>query len=807
MSETKKNSILVIDDENSNILILTQILSPEYTVYAAKNGQDAIAAAKKYMPDIILLDIIMPDMDGYEVISALKNLEKIKDIPVIFVSGLNSAGDEEKGLDFGVADYITKPFSPAIVKLRVKNQIKLIEQFRAAEYDILKYKLANDALKIALWDMDVANEDLVNSNNRFTWSQEFRSMLGFSSESEFPNVLRSWSERLHPEDKDRTLNAFTAHINDKTGKTIYDIEYRLMMKNGEYRYFKALGTTFRDSTGVPLRVAGALMDITEKKQMEEGALEDEERMRLMINTMPLACSLISRDHKFLTMNKASMFLFGVYDETENLTEKYLEMLPEFQPCGRSSLELTYEYIEKAFEEGYQQFEWLYVRPDGEVIPCEDTLIRVRYRGKYILAGYARDLREQKAIIEEIKKAEIAEESNKAKSQFLANMSHEMRTPLNVVVGLTDLILDEDNLAVNLKENLLKINTAGNTLLGLINDVLDISKIEAGKFELVPVNYEISSLLNDIITLNMIRIEEKPIKFILDLKEDMLANLCGDDLRVKQIINNILSNAFKYTEKGTVTLGISCNVEAENVWLSIYVSDTGRGIREDDLNKLFTDYGQVDTHMNRKIEGTGLGLSITKRLTEMMEGEISAESEYSKGSVFRIRIRQGFVNNKTIGPTVVKNLCSFRYEEDKCIVNKKIVRPDLSFAQVLVVDDMQTNLDVATGLLSKYKLKVDCVLSGKEAIERIQKGLTSDNDLGYNVIFMDHMMPGMDGIETASAIRAIGTEYAKKIPIIALTANAIQGTEEMFYANNFQGFLTKPINILQLDSVVRKWIKK
>ncbi|MCL2067760.1 MAG: ATP-binding protein [Treponema sp.] len=415
---------------------------------------------------------------------------------------------------------------------------------------------------------------------------------------------------------------------------------------------------------------------------------------------------------------------------------------------------------------------------------------------------------ESSIIEHTR-LEAAEMANKAKSAFLANMSHEMRTPMNVVVGLTDLMLDEEDPAANLRDNLKKISTAGNTLLGLINDVLDISKIEAGKLELMPVEYEMPSFLNDIITLNIIRKEDKPITFMLDIKDDLPCFLYGDDLRVKQIINNLLSNAFKYTRKGAVTLGISCltvdeqpgETDKRDVWMSVYVSDTGIGIREDDMKNIFTDYAQVDAQANRMIEGTGLGLSITKRLTEMMDGEITIQSEYGRGSMFSLRIRQGYVSDKTIGEETAENLRGFRYVEDKRNVSGKLVRADLSYAKVLVVDDMQTNLDVAAGMLRKYKMQVDCVTGGAGAIDLVEAG-----EPVYDAIFMDHMMPGMDGMETTEKIRAIGTKYAMSIPIIALTANAIAGNEQMFLNNDFQGYLTKPINIMNLDSIIQKWVR-
>jgi signal transduction histidine kinase len=396
--------------------------------------------------------------------------------------------------------------------------------------------------------------------------------------------------------------------------------------------------------------------------------------------------------------------------------------------------------------------------------------------------------------------EMAESNSKAKSVFLANMSHEMRTPMNVIVGLTDLLLEEDK-PVNIKETLEKINTAGNTLMGLINDVLDMSKIEAGRIELMPVKYDVASLLNDIITLNMIRIEEKPIAFKLDINGDTPSSLFGDDLRVKQILNNLLSNAFKYTRAGTVVLGVNCQHDGNYVWVSFYVSDTGIGIRQEDIEKLFGDFNQVDTRANRSIEGTGLGLSIIKKFAELMDGEISVESEYGKGSVFRVRIRQGFVTDKPIGKETLESLRTFHYSDKKKLEQEKLVRPDLSYARVLVVDDFPTNLDVAAGMLRKYKMNVDCVLSGQESIELIAAG-----EPVYDAVFMDHMMPEMDGMEATSAIRALGTEYAKNVSIIALTANVVAGNEQMFLDNGFDAYLSKPFNVMQLDSIIQRWVR-
>jgi PAS domain S-box-containing protein len=433
---------------------------------------------------------------------------------------------------------------------------------------------------------------------------------------------------------------------------------------------------------------------------------------------------------------------------------------------------------------------------GKVTVFESVKSPLKHNGLVVgLIAVIRDVTQRKAMEEEIKAA------SNAKTAFLANMSHEIRTPLNVIIGLTDLVLEDERLEKHVTENLIKINNAGSTLLSIVNDILDFSKIESGKLELTLVEYYMASLLNDIVTLTVTRLGEKPITFHLNIDDDLPVKLFGDDLRVKQIFANLLTNAVKYTREGIIELKVRCTREDNTIWMEVSVRDTGIGIHEEDLKKLFSDYSQVDTKANRNIEGTGLGLAITKRLAEMMDGKLRVESEYGKGTTFHLRIRQGFVSEKPIGRDHAEKLRSFHYTDDKRIVTKKLVRLNLSHAKVLVVDDMQTNLDVAAGLLRKYKMQVDCLSSGKEAIERIREG----NPV-YNAIFMDHMMPGMDGIETVDAIRALDMKYAREIPIIALTANAIHGTEQMFYEHGFQGFISKPIDIMEMDSVIKRWVR-
>ncbi|MDR2366591.1 MAG: response regulator [Deltaproteobacteria bacterium] len=425
----------------------------------------------------------------------------------------------------------------------------------------------------------------------------------------------------------------------------------------------------------------------------------------------------------------------------------------------------------------------------------------------LLAFWASGILDRQFKTIELQYAKVAELSSEAKSAseakttFLANMSHEMRTPLNAIIGFSELILhghtDEDDQ----EESLQKIHSAGVILLGIVNDILDITKIEAGRFELIPVDYDLASLINDTVTVNLIRITDKPIEFGLELDSKLPSRLFGDELRLRQLINNLLSNAFKYTMEGNVDLSVTGERDGSDFFLTVKVKDTGIGIKPEDLSKLFSEYSQVDTKSNRKIEGTGLGLAITKSLVEMMDGRIEIQSEYGVGSTFTITIKQKFVTDVPIGKNVADNLENLELRQSRTLQNDMAITA-LPYARVLVVDDVKANLDVARGMLKPYGMQVDCVTSGQAAIDK----LTEEKVL-YDAVFMDHMMPGMDGIEAVRRIREdIGTDYARNIPVIALTANAIVGNEKMFLENGFQAFLTKPIEMKRMDLALRQFVR-
>ena len=450
-----------------------------------------------------------------------------------------------------------------------------------------------------------------------------------------------------------------------------------------------------------------------------------------------------------------------------------------------------DYIKKADAEPYGQ------SMEGKVTDERVRIERLEKENRILKREYARlkqdlsmlsNLNDYASRLRKFNEEKVVA-ANNAKSNFLANMSHEIRTPMNAIIGMDEMILRESK-DERIRKLAMDIKSASNTLLSIINDILDLSRIESGRIEIVPVEYEISSVFNDITNMTMKKAQEKGLSYELKVDPLIPRVLYGDEIRIRQIMLNIINNAIKYTDDG----GISICVSFDHIkgQLKIVVSDTGIGIRKEDIDRLYESFQRLEESRNRNIEGTGLGLHITKQLVELMEGYIDVESEYGKGTVFTAAVSQKVVDPAPVGE-YSENLIKSREQIRE--YNPILVAPG---AKVLIVDDNEMNLEVIAGLLMDTRIEISLASSGRECLQAMRESRT-----GFDMVFLDQMMPGMSGIETLRQIKE--ENLANNTPIIALTADATLGARDISIREGFTDYLSKPVMYEDLERLLLKYI--
>lgn len=501
-------------------------------------------------------------------------------------------------------------------------------------------------------------------------------------------------------------------------------------------------------------------------------------------------SILDSRRKITYVIGKTKMLIGVYEYNQHMKKVSVsERVPEI-------LALETEEYERLFAD-YRVFQEFIMDLRKNIVDNESCIYSCRER--YVKLEENEHNGDVFGVIidvtDEIEKRKKIEDEGEAKTRFLSNMSHEIRTPINAVLGMNEMILREasDDQIITYAAN---IKSSGKMLLFLINDILDISKIESGKMEIIPVEYKISVMIMDLWNVIYLRAKEKGLAFMVELDETLPCVLYGDDVRIKQIVTNLLTNAVKYTPEGSVKLQVAYERKNDDeLLLKISVQDTGIGIRKEDMGKLFESFQRLDETKNRNIEGTGLGMNITLSLLKMMDGDMKVESEYQKGSTFTVIIPQKIISSIPAGSFQKMQEKSAQYNDCK---QSTFTAPE---GRVLVVDDNAMNLTVFKALLKRTKLQVVTAESGKQCLEYVQKQK-------FHMIFMDHMMPEMDGIKTLHEIKKLAkhTDFPNKdTPVIALTANAVPGSREMYLMEGFVEFLTKPVNAELMEQTICKYL--
>ncbi|WP_461247351.1 ATP-binding protein [Treponema sp. R6D11] len=525
----------------------------------------------------------------------------------------------------------------------------------------------------------------------------------------------------------------------------------------------------------------------------EAEREADEVTQLMLDAMPLSCMLWDEDCNITSCNKETVKLFQLSGKQEFLN-KFYDLSPEYQPNGRPTKELTVEYIKKAFKTGYLRFEWAHQTLMREPIPVEMTLVRIKHRDEYVVAGYAKDLRKDNAMLDEMQKAQnnlrlardTAEAANLAKTVFLANMSHEIRTPMNSIIGFSELAMD-DEIKPNTREYLYKIMESAEGLLQIINDILDISKVESGKMELEHIPFDLHEILGYCQTVIVSKSVKKGIHVYFYAEPSIGKKLLGDPTRLRQILINLLTNAVKFTNTGTVKLSSTIKESTENsITLYFEIKDSGIGMTQEQISKVNEPFVQGDSSMTRKYGGTGLGLPITKNLIGLMGGSMDVESSPGIGSKFSFTLKFDTTNETE------------ETQEQKATL-EKIEKPSFE-GEILVCEDNAMNQRVICEYLARVGIKATVAGNGKEGVDMV-RGRMERDEKPFDLIFMDIHMPVMDGLEAASIINKLQTGT----PIVAMTANILSTDKELYKRNGMPDYLGKPFTSQVLWRCLLKFI--
>ncbi len=776
---TNYTIIVVEDDVALNTLIQRSLHKNDYQTKGFYTGTDAIEYFKEneFDAQLLLLDYQLYEMSGEELIKSLRkqNIE----IPFVIITG---HGDEKTAVDMmklGALDYMVKDSNfidllPTIVK-QVINHIDIEYKLKKSQYALQKseekYRSIFENIQDVYFELSLEGDIL-------EISPSVENMLAYKKESILNQPLFA-----NKEDEQQFLKVMTEK------GIISDYEIYLRKENGQTIPASFTCKYLYDQDEQPRKIIGTIRNITERKQAEEVIRHSEERYRILAENSSDMISKHNWDRTYLYVSPACFKLLGY--KTDELVgySAYQFIHPDDVENIRKNHILLLENRTNSFIESYRirkkDGAYLWFETNNQVIYNQNTNLVQE------IVCVSRDITERKEKEELFKAKEVAERANKTKSEFLANMSHEIRNPLNAIIGMSS-TLAKTPMNDDQKKYLSSITIASRNLLSILNDILDFSKIEANKIELVFDNFNLSDVLTESVAPFKTQAEDKGISLDYIIHENTPLDLYGDEKKIVQILNNLLSNAIKFTNEGTVKVEVaSYNHKTDNAVFTFSVEDTGVGVKQEDIPKMFESFTQLDSSAKKEYQGTGLGLSIVKSLVELMNGKVNFESEFGKGSKVSFEIPVIFSES-----TVNKSLQNTTEKEHKsnteAVTEKK--------TKILVAEDDAINQLYLSGFLKSQGWLVDSAPNGLIALDKFKK-----ND--YDLILMDGQMPKMDGFETTVKIREMEKQekVEKPVPIIAITGYAIPGDRERFINAGMDDYVSKPIDENKLLKIIHDLI--
>jgi PAS domain S-box-containing protein len=796
----KQKTILIVDDEPFNINLLKELLGEDYYTMVAKNGKQALQRVfSGTLPDLILLDIMMPEMDGYEVCQQLKVNPESAGIPIIFITAMNQIGDEAKGLELGAADYVTKPISPDLLKLRIRNHLKIRNQ--SLELTGLLQQQAQDHARIKKSQASLEKAQTIANLGSWDWEigtnfvhLSFQAYKIFGIEPDnFKPTFESLLEKTHLEERDLVREKVQNALENPENS--FDHVHRIVLPDGTQRWVHEIGEIIRGESGSPLFMTAIVQDVTERRATENElrqhrdnlaqlVAEQTAQVKAIVDTAVDAIITINQSGIVETINPAAVEMFGW--EPEEIIGKNITMLIPQGPIRDQHDSFLTRYIQTKEKRiiGIGR-EVTGLRKNGSIFPANLSVGHSEFsKGKHLFVGFISDITKQKQAEKELIIAkEAAEAGAKAKAAFIANMSHEIRTPMNAIIGFSEVVIQDRELAPETKKHANTILSSAKSLLGVINDILDVSKMESGKFALENICFHLPNAMAEALRTLEHQAAEKSLDMTINYDAKLPLRFMGDPARLRQVILNLVGNSIKFTEKGSVKITVKFGEQPRMLHFSVI--DTGIGMTPEQTTKVFESFSQADEATTRRFGGTGLGTTISKQIIEMMGGEIWVESELGKGSTFH------FTAN--MAEAIKTDGCLF--EDDGPQVDE--YRSPRLF-NILLAEDIEANATLATLRLEQQGHTVQWVKNGREAVEESQANT-------YDLILMDVMMPEMDGLDATREIRKIEDNSGESLPILALTASIMREDNDKCLAAGMNGVESKPINFNQLFSTIEKVI--